>query len=579
MIFFEIISFPTVDGQIRQIALRASHARKPGKLIDALRDAGAALDDDNPKVVADINRLIASKPACQGEIVTIGGWYGEPGHLFVFRNQRIRVRRKNKSATTEASLHPVSRIFPCLTFNIKEAVNLIGREALRDDIEGVFHVRGTVRSWNFRVARLARYSSRAMLCISAALAGPVLGLLGLQPFAILLTGPTSAGKSSATLAAASVIGIRAELELADWHLTPSRLEELARRHNDLLLPIDDLAKADGDDQAQFKLLRTVAYRLSGGARRGRLGTVTATITGRPGSQTGMRTIVLSSSEQSISDLARMARQRLQGGVEVRFIDVPAVSPGSYGIWDGLSELPSKLDPIAFAKSLSERMARGAASRHGQVLKAWLKKLVSRPEYAKQQILAGMARFLAAVGAEAADAKGRRHADRFAVIFGASAFAIECGILNWTEEELLDAIISCYRASKAELRDDRDELAAGLRILASRLNDETKIVDWFKPRQSSQRSSGVEGWRRLKGKDETFYVRGEAFRQWFEIDLTAAACGKSLARDQPHDHRAKWQPDPAAADPWPVGAAAGLCPPVRSQPGPAETAHRRLGRHL
>jgi hypothetical protein len=138
----------------------------------------------------------------------------------------------------------------------------------------------------------------------------------------------------------------------------------------------------------------------------------------------------------------------------------------------LAELDEDDDPIAFARLTCDRIARGAARQHGQILKEWLAALVSRPHHAKRQIRAAMDRFRSVVG-KSSDAKALRHIERFAVIFGAGAFAIECGLLKWQEEDLLEAIEACYRASRAELREERDELEAGMQRLAFGLENNDK----------------------------------------------------------------------------------------------------------
>src|SRR3984893_1151990 len=65
---------------------------------------------------------------------------------------------------------------------------------------------GTHADWLRTVASPARFSSRTVFAISAALAAPLLGMAQLPSFGVLVHGPGKAGKSTMLVAAASVGG-------------------------------------------------------------------------------------------------------------------------------------------------------------------------------------------------------------------------------------------------------------------------------------------------------------------------------------------------------------------------------------
>ena len=77
-----------------------------------------------------------------------------------------------------------------------------------------------------------------ILAISVALAAPLLHVVRRQSFTINLFGPSNAGKSMATLLAASVIGIPRIVDLISWKITNAQLEERLPEFNNSAFPID-----------------------------------------------------------------------------------------------------------------------------------------------------------------------------------------------------------------------------------------------------------------------------------------------------------------------------------------------------
>lgn len=347
-----------------------------------------------------------------------------------------------------------------------------------------------------------------MLAIAAAFAAPCLAYLGVAPFGIVFTGPSSTGKTMCTLAAASVVGLGDEMSLSTWHMTPSRYEELARRHGDLLLPIDDLSTIEGDDRARFKKAANFAHWLSHGGRRERLSSAGTEATSRPITGQGLRAIVVTSSETSLAELAhRGGRQKLDEGVKVRLIGVPAVAAGAAGVFD---RLEGSSHDRHRAGELTDRIKLAARRHQGEVFVGWLRHLAATPSRKVEEKLKALLKaFVDRCRKISTEGTALRIAEKFGVIYAAGCMAIAAGFLPWSRKAFRQAVLACYRAAvvgpsepavaEQALNTLREHLADGTRI-ASRRPTEAKLKD---------------GWREKRPDGTTVtYVVGKAFDRWF-----------------------------------------------------------------
>jgi uncharacterized protein (DUF927 family) len=84
--------------------------------------------------------------------------------------------------------------------------------------------------WRRTIGKIATYSSTLRLSIALPLAAPLVSLLRAERFMVMLTGPSSHGKTSEEIAAGSVIG------------RPSLDDILVRRQNNWDSYRDNLAE-------------------------------------------------------------------------------------------------------------------------------------------------------------------------------------------------------------------------------------------------------------------------------------------------------------------------------------------------
>jgi|GEM_PF-4542823 hypothetical protein len=97
-----------------------------------------------------------------------------------------------------------------------------------------------------------------MLAICAAFAAPLLSFTGRQSFGINLFGRAKAGKTTALLAGASVIGLGREADLPNCGATAAAKGESARMFNDMLLPLNEVGLLGGSKKKAYPEIRDYA---------------------------------------------------------------------------------------------------------------------------------------------------------------------------------------------------------------------------------------------------------------------------------------------------------------------------------
>jgi Domain of unknown function (DUF927) len=183
-----------------------------------------------------------------------------------------------------------------------------------------FEKSGSLADWQSGVGSLVTGHARGVFAVSVALAGPLLGLLGLEGGGFHFCGQSSRGKSTLVEAAASVWGKGAIPGFVrPWRTTANALEGAAAIHSDTLLVLDELGMIDPREAA------AAAYQLAAGSGKGR--------SARDGSlRTSLtwRTMVISTGEVRLSDKLVEGKQRARAGQQVRLVDIPADAGAGFG---------------------------------------------------------------------------------------------------------------------------------------------------------------------------------------------------------------------------------------------------------
>ena len=382
-------------------------------------------------------------------------------------------------------------------------------------VDGVaLAVAGTLDGWRAQVAAPCTGNSRLVLALSAAFAGPCLGLLDSEGGGFHLRGSSSSGKSTALAVAASVCGPAAYVRT--WRATDNALEAVASLYSDLLLPLDEISQLDPRNAG------AAAYLLANGQGKSR--------SHRDGSARAaarFRSLFLSAGEVGLGDLVTASGSKSRAGHEVRVIDVPADVEGGCGLFE---RLPDGCAPGDFA----DRLKRAAAEHHGHALRAWLTALTSDASTARDTLRAHRDRMAEALCGPAAVGQVRRVALRFALAAAAGELATCKGLTGWPQGEADRAAQSCFAAwLRARGTDGAAEPAtmlAQVRLFLAQ-HGESRFSPWRDADESHKpRTINRAGFR--KGKDDlgglAYYVEAEVFRGDVCVGLDPRQVARTLA---------------------------------------------------
>jgi putative DNA primase/helicase len=276
---------------------------------------------------------------------------------------------------------------------------------------------GDLRAWQKGIGRYGVGNSRLAVAISAALVGPLLDLLGEEGGGINLRGPSSIGKSTALVAAASVWGPPSFVR--QWRATANGLEGTAVQHNETLLCLDELAQLDPREAG------SVAYMLANG-----MGKARAARSGALRAPSQWRVMFLSSGEIGLGELAgRDARgaRRSAAGQEVRILDIEADAQSGLGLFETLHDAPN-------AEILARMIKDGAGLAYGVAGPAFVDAVASNRAAVAMALKSGISGFTKSNVPAQANGQVARAARRFGLIAVAGEMGVRVGVLPWPTGE-------------------------------------------------------------------------------------------------------------------------------------------------
>ena len=348
----------------------------------------------------------------------------DPGHrrrlLDYIQGSRPGVTAR---AVTRTGWHGTAFVFPHRTVGDTDAEPIHYQAATAEGVR--LGTAGTLEGWREHVARPCAGNSRLVLAVSASLAANCLDLLGAEGGGLHFRGGSSAGKTTALLAAASTWG-PADF-VRTWRATDNALEGVCALHTDLPLCLDEIG------ELAPKIAGATAYMLANGSGKGR-----ARRDGSARAAVRWRVLFLSTGEIGLADLIAEGGGRARAGQEVRVIDLPADAGAGLGLFE---RLPAGMTPGAFADALKD----AARAHYGHAGPAFVARLVA--EYAEARESLRTARDAIAADMATADAAGqvRRVAQRFALIAAAGELATEWGFTGWPAGEAEGAALACFQA--------------------------------------------------------------------------------------------------------------------------------------
>lgn len=288
-----------------------------------------------------------------------------------------------------------------------------------------YQARGSVEGWRDSVARLSRGNTRPMLAIGAALAAPLLHLVGQESGGFHLFGPSGCGKTTSANVGASVWGNPKE-QVLNWDATALALANAAAARNDGLMLLDEMGQ--GNPEA----VSMAAYRLFNGT-----GKMQGAKEGGNREMHRWRILALSTGEIDLSSFMSGGGRRVRAGQEVRLASLPADAGGGMGAFECLHGLP---DANHLAKALDD----ATQSCNGTVGRAFVAAVSGRSSEVRDRLKHAIAKLWEALHGSASG-QVRRVAARFAVTGEALELASSLQLTGWGTGEGEAAILRCFHA--------------------------------------------------------------------------------------------------------------------------------------
>jgi putative DNA primase/helicase len=291
--------------------------------------------------------------------------------------------------------------------------NGVGRVLLDSAAHGPYETKGTLDDWRNGVAALADGHEVPMLAISAAFAGPLLHLAGLEGGGFNLFGQSSRGKTTCLQSAASVWGRGATPGyVRAWRATANGLEGAAAQFTDTVMVLDELGMVDARDAQQ------AFYGLANGQGKQRAGR-----DGSPREPKSWRVLFLSSGELPVdAKLSETPGRRARAGQLVRLLDVPADRGLGFGVFNNGG-------PDGDAGALAKAIKLAATSAYGTAGPTFVRRLMT-DGVTGEDVRRLISQFVTTEIEGSADGQVERAAQRFGLAAAAGELATKFGILPW-----------------------------------------------------------------------------------------------------------------------------------------------------
>jgi putative DNA primase/helicase len=468
--YIERLEFKLPSGNMVSIELAPSTVSDVRLLEKHLRDAGAILPSEKASLKTLLEGVANSFNTPELVYAAHGGWM-DNAKAFVRADKVIG----------------------------RASSNVVGfRRSKPGDIRGKITRSGNIASWKQLVAAPAQSSTILLFGISAAFSAPLLKTTKRNTVGFCLFGPSRSGKTLATVVSGSVIGTGGPEYLLDWNATDNRLQEQLPEFNDCLAPIDDLMSMKGSDGEKYTRVKSLSYIFSLGANHGRHSSYSSD------PSDNWRTVVLTSNELSLRDLAARSRAQRFPGETVRFVDVPATFNGKATIFDRIDDSENQRTWESWFKACEENQ--------GHAIEAFLGAFLADKHDAQTYIDNRLKAFVAIVQDQSDGTLARDVAEKFGLVYAAGRLAIKYKLVPWKSSILKDAISKCYFAARDLLPDEGVTLRAGrlaLRSFLKGLPNESEIGE--------DDNSSTEGFSRQHRSHYRCLVKRERFNSVFETD--------------------------------------------------------------
>ena len=277
---------------------------------------------------------------------------------------------------------------------------------------------GTAESWREYVAHLSFGNYSMMTGIGAALAAPIIGLVGADGFGIHFYEQSSAGKTTTANVASSLYGNPDLLRLT-WYGTALGLANEAAAHNDGLMPLDEVGQgADPVSVSQS------AYALFNG-----VGKLQGAKEGGNRDLKRWRTVAISTGEMDLETFIALTGRKTKAGQLVRLLNIP------------LSKAV-RFHEYSNGKQHADALKDAYQNHYGAAGREWVKWLTNHQQQAIDAVRAAEMRWRSLIPADYGE-QVHRVAARFAIL--EAALLLGAVVTGWDAQTCRDAIQHSYNA--------------------------------------------------------------------------------------------------------------------------------------
>lgn len=330
-----------------------------------------------------------------------------------------------------------------------------------------FKREGTVEAWQASMGPFVAKQPLLLFVLCLACAGPLFGLApaDIENQIIELVGPSTIGKSSLAMLAASV----SSKGYDSWLTTPEGIERLMQRSCDALLVLDEANLAGPTPKARRELLEAAAFRFSGGTGRNRLPTGVEV--------EAVRLAVLSTSNVPFARLAGI-KSKANGALMARIVTLDL----SYGRPHGLFDfVPHGFEDAQCAvEALRKATAELFGAAHRELVRRLVKARAHDEPKLRKHIEKLMRRFVEKSGAHKLAGVDARAAKIFAFGYAAGILAREYGILPQEWGTIFNAMLRAYHLWR--VKHSSDEHSAALRLHKHLEKERPTWIDMTKKRR-------------------------------------------------------------------------------------------------